>query len=169
MHRIVKISATALVAASLTAGGAFAQSANANANSGSVSGSSSGSNSNVSINSKSYRTTGAAFAPGLAVGGFSCQGSVSAGAGGAGWGVAFGTTVMDRDCNTRENAKVAAAAFGVGVGRRVLCRISDIKEAAGSACGGNEVASLPSKGGVRGYAPRVQPVSADYGWGQRSK
>jgi hypothetical protein len=153
----------------LFAGSASAQTANANANAGASSSSgsfsSSGSNGNsINIQSgKSYRGTGAAFAPSLAVGGFSCQGSVSGGAGGAGWGFSFGSTVMDRDCNTRENAKIAAQAFGIGVGRKVLCNIKQISDAAGGACG-NAYAAVsdgrrpPRRGYVYGY--QATPVRA---------
>jgi hypothetical protein len=115
------------------------------------------------MNSKSYRGTGAAIAPGLAVSAFSCQGSVSAGAGGAGWGVAFGSTVMDKDCNTRENAKTAAAAFGVGAGRNVLCEIEQIRRNV-PYCGGGRAAV------ARGSAARPPRavVASSGGWGQRS-
>lgn len=165
--RIVQACVAALIASSFIAGSAAAQTANAGASSGSQSQSGSIAGSQASGNSiniqsgRSYRNTGAAFAPSLAVGGFSCQGSVSAGAGGAGWGVAFGTTVMDRDCNTRENAKVAAAAFGIGVGRSVLCYIDQIRAVAPQ-CGGGQVANRPAARPrtLFGYMAPREPVAA---------
>lgn len=158
MNRMIKTTVAAL-ASLLVAGGAMAQTATAN--SGSQSGAVSVSGSNVSISgSRGYRSTGAAIAPSLAIGGFSCQGSVSAGAGGAGWGVAFGTTVMDRDCNTRENAKVAAAAFGIGTGRLVLCNIEQIRAVA-AACQVRQVSQQPTKPRTLfGYNAPAAPVAA---------
>lgn len=132
-----------------------------NATNTSASGSAAGAS--VYMNSKSYRGTGAAIAPGLAVSAFSCQGSVSGGAGGAGWGFSFGSTVMDKDCNTRENAKMAASAFGVGVGRAVLCEIDQIRRNAPQ-CGGGRVATRPAGRPVRGQVV----ASSGGGWGQRS-
>lgn len=126
----------------------------------------SGSSSSVNINGgKNYRQVGAAIAPGLAVGAYSCSGSVSAGVGGSGFGVAFGSTVMDRDCNTRENAKVAQA-FGMDVARRVLCNIKEIREAAPQCQAGTTTV----RGGIRGAnrtAGYPVKVVADNGWGQR--
>lgn len=161
MRRLLKASVVLIASAFLAANTAMAQTANAGSSSNSSSGSIAGSNSSVYIQgNKAVRSTGAAFAPSLAIGGFSCQGSVSAGAGGAGWGVAFGTTVMDRDCNTRENAKVAAAAFGVGVGRLVLCNIDQIRAVA-PACGGQQVANRPApKRTLFGYQAPPTPVKA---------
>lgn len=109
----------------------FASVSISHAESNSVSQSASGASSGASVsikNGKGYRPVGAAIAPGLTSGAFSCNGSVSAGVGGSGFGLAFGTTVMDRDCNSRENAKIAAQAFGIGVGRAVLCNIREIAE-----------------------------------------
>lgn len=127
--------------------------------------SNSGSASSSSVNisgGKSYRQVGAAIAPGLAVGAYSCSGSVSAGVGGSGFGIAFGSTVMDRDCNTRENAKVAQA-FGMDVARKVLCNIREIRDAAPQ-CGvpaGRALTRSPAR------ATRVV-ASSGGGWGQRS-
>lgn len=132
-----------------------------------TSGSLSGASSSVNIQSgRSYRGTGAAIAPGLAVGGMSCSGSTSAAAGGPGWGFAFGTTRMDQDCNHRENAKVAGAAFGMQSARRVLCLIDDIRSTE-PACGAGvrTRAALPARQRATGYP--VRRVVASNGWGQR--
>lgn len=124
----------------------------------------SGASSSVNIQGgKSYRQVGAAIAPGLAVGAYSCSGSVSAGVGGSGFGIAFGSTVMDRDCNTRENAKVAQA-FGMDVARKVLCNIREIREAAPQ-CAPAGVARVTT-GTSRGNNRAV--VASSGGWGQRS-
>lgn len=124
----------------------------------------SGSSSSVNINGgKSYRGVGAAIAPGLAVGAYSCSGSVSAGVGGSGFGIAFGSTVMDRDCNKRENAKLADVAFGRATARRVLCGIRDIAEAEPSCQPRVYTTARPSRALTR------KPVTvASNGWGQRS-
>lgn len=131
----------------------------------SQSGSQAGASVNIQ-NGKSYRSTGAAIAPGLAVGAYSCQGSVSGGAGGAGWGFSFGSTVMDRDCNTRENAKVAGAAFGMNVARTVLCNIEQIRAAAPQCQPRRTVLGATRTSGYP--KPMRRPVAvADNGWGQR--
>lgn len=119
-------------AVSLLAGAAAAQTVNTGANSGSssVSGSQAGSVSAVNIkNSRGYRSTGTAIAPGLIAGGITCQGSTSVGAGGPGWGFAFGSTKLDRDCNTRENAKMIALMGERDVAREVMCNVPEVRAA----------------------------------------
>lgn len=111
---------------------AAAQTVNVGANSGSESNSASqaGSYSSVNIkNGRGYRSTGAAIAPGLIAGGITCQGSTSMGAGGPGWGFAFGSTKLDRDCNTRENAKMIALMGERDVAREVMCNVPEVRAA----------------------------------------
>jgi hypothetical protein len=127
----------------------------------------SGAQSSVNINGgKSYRSTGAAIAPGLAVGAYSCSGSTSAAAGGPGWGIAFGTTRMDGDCNHRENAKLADVAFGRQTARRVLCKIQDIADVEPS-CQPRRALTTSGRPTKR-LARTVQVTSNGNGWGQRS-
>jgi hypothetical protein len=109
-----------------------AQTVNVGANSGSESNSASqaGSVSSVTIkNSRGYRQVGAAIAPGLIAGGITCQGSSSIGAGGPGWGFAFGSTKLDRDCNTRENAKMIALMGERDAAREVMCNVPEVRAA----------------------------------------
>lgn len=111
---------------------AAAQTVNVGAVSGSESNSASqaGSVSSVNIkNSRGYRSTGAAIAPGLIAGGITCQGSASIGAGGPGWGFAFGSTKLDRDCNTRENAKMIALMGERDAAREVMCNVPEVRAA----------------------------------------
>lgn len=111
---------------------AAAQTVNVGANSGSESNSASqaGSVSSVNIkNGRGYRSTGAAIAPGLIAGGITCQGSASIGAGGPGWGFAFGSTKLDRDCNTRENAKMIALMGERDAAREVMCNVPEVRAA----------------------------------------
>ncbi|MDX0230336.1 hypothetical protein GOC14_07210 [Sinorhizobium meliloti] len=123
----------AMTAASfaLLPGLASAQTANANAGSNSLS--QSGSSSSVNIqNSRGHRAVGAAFPPGLVAGGLTCQGSASFGAGGPGWGVALGSTRMDRDCNLRESAKTIYLMGERAAAREVLCNIREVRNALAS-------------------------------------
>lgn len=121
----------AMMAVSL-AGTAAAQNINvgAGSNSSSQSQSAAGSSSSVNIqNSRGYKSTGAAIAPGLIAGGITCQGSASIGAGGPGWGFAFGSTKLDRDCNTRENAKMIALMGERDAAREVMCNVPEVRAA----------------------------------------
>lgn len=161
--RILHMALTAVVATLFAVSPSLA--GEQNATNSSASGSAAGAS--VYMNSKSYRGTGTAIAPGLAVSAFSCQGSVSGGAGGAGWGFSFGSTVMDRDCNTRENAKLAANAFGANVGRNVLCEIDQIRRNAPYCGGGRQVAAPTGARSAAGRPPRAV-VASSGGWGQRS-
>lgn len=111
---------------------AAAQTVNVGANAGSESNSASqaGSVSSVNIkNGRGYKSTGAAIAPGLIAGGITCQGSASIGAGGPGWGFAFGSTKLDRDCNTRENAKMIALMGERDAAREVMCNVPEVRAA----------------------------------------
>jgi hypothetical protein len=142
----------AMMAASL-ANTAAAQTVNVGAASGSQSNSNSqaGSHSSVNIqNSRGYRQVGTAIAPGLIAGGITCQGSASIGAGGPGWGFAFGSTKLDRDCNTRENAKMIALMGERDVAREVMCNVPEVRAAmarVGRPCAGD--ARVAARNGKR--------------------
>lgn len=115
-----------MMLAVLLATPALAQQAGSNSNSNSGAMSSSGVNIRYG---NGHKGTGAAIAPGLIASGLSCQGSVSTGAGGAGWGFAFGITKMDRDCNTRENAKIVGLTGDVPASKEVMCTIREVRDA----------------------------------------
>lgn len=119
-------SITAFLLASLLAVPAFAQQAGSNSNSNSGAMSQSGVNIRYG---NGHKQVGAAIAPGLAVGGITCQGSVSAGAGGSGWGLAFGMTKMDRDCNLRENARIVGLMGEVPAAREIMCNVPEVRRA----------------------------------------
>lgn len=129
-----------------------AQNINVGASSGSESNSASqaGSISSVNIkNSRGYRQVGAAIAPGLIAGGITCQGSSSIGAGGPGWGFAFGSTKLDRDCNTRENAKMIALMGERDAAREVMCNVPEVRAAmarVGRPCIGDRARPVASNG-----------------------
>lgn len=127
----------------------------AGSNSQSNSQSQAGSNSSVTIkNSRGYRQVGTAIAPGLIAGGITCQGSASIGAGGPGWGFAFGSTKLDRDCNTRENAKMIALMGERDAAREVMCNVPEVRAAmarVGRPCIGDARVAHNSKGGKSVY------------------
>jgi hypothetical protein len=114
-----------LLAFSLLAVPAYSQDAsNSNSSSGAMS------QSGVNIRyGNGHKQVGAAIAPGLAVGGISCQGSVAAGAGGSGWGLSFGMTKMDRDCNLRENARIVGLMGEVPAAREIMCNVPEVRAA----------------------------------------
>ena len=95
----------------------------ANANSNSQSGA------QVNINSHGYKGTGAAIAPGLIASGLSCSGSVSAGGGWMGGGFSLGFTRKDKDCDTRENAKIIAIMREGNTAFEMMCAIPEVREA----------------------------------------
>lgn len=122
----------------------------ANSTSGSSSYSGAGAQS-VIVNrgSKIPRGVGAAVAPGLTAGGLTCQGSASAAVGGQGFGIAFGMTRMDRDCNSRENAKTIYLMGFRGAGMETMCDIPQVRAAmarAGTPCSADR-ARVVSHGG----------------------
>lgn len=78
---------------------------------------------------KSYRGTGAAIGPGLVASGLSCSGSASVGLGGSGWGLSFGSTRMDRNCDIRENTKVISIMGDPAAGKQLMCNIPEVREA----------------------------------------
>ena len=123
-----------IIAAGLMLAATAAQAQNigvgSSSSSESYSNSNAGSTSSVTIkNSRGYRQTGTAIAPGLIAGGITCQGSASVGAGGPGWGFSFGSTKMDSDCNTRENAKMVALMGERDAAREVMCGIEEVRAA----------------------------------------
>jgi len=126
-----KLIAIIIIASFAIASPALAQSTNTNTSSSS-SGASSGSTANIYTKSKGSKIpkgVGNAVAPGLIAGGLTCQGSVSGGIGGQGFAVAFGATKMDKDCNTRENAKVIYMMGYKSAGVEVMCNIAEVREA----------------------------------------
>lgn len=118
----------ALSCALLLAGPAAAAGSHARSRSNSDSTSQAGSN--VNIDNHSYRPVPTAIAPGLAASGLSCNGSTSIGGSGSGFGISFGTTTKDFDCNTRENAKyVLAITHDVPAAKEVMCDIDQVAAA----------------------------------------
>jgi hypothetical protein len=116
------------MASAIMASPAYAGSrSNANANSGSSAYSNSGSN--ININSRGYRGTGTAIPPGLVASGLSCSGSASVGAGWMGGGFSFGLTKKDKDCDTRENAKMVGLMHEMNVAYEMMCGIDEVREA----------------------------------------
>jgi hypothetical protein len=116
----------AVFAALLMASPAFAGSrshANANSNSGASS------NSGVSINNRGYKGVGAAIPPGLVASGLSCSGSTSIGGGWLGGGISLGFTKKDRDCDTRENAKMIGLMHEMNVAYEIMCGIDEVRQA----------------------------------------
>jgi hypothetical protein len=133
---------TMACALALAAQPVLAQTAVSGSSSNSTSGSSSQSGAGaqsivISKGSKIPRGVGAAVAPGLTAGGLTCQGSASAAVGGQGFGIAFGMTRMDRDCNSRENAKTIYLMGFRGAGTETMCDIPQVRAAmarAGTPC-----------------------------------
>jgi hypothetical protein len=120
----------AVLVAAMMASPAFAGSrSHATANSGSSSGAYSNSGSYININSRGYRGTGTAIPPGLVASGLSCSGSVSAGAGFMGGALSFGFTHKDKDCDTRENAKMVGLLHEMNVAYEMMCGIDEVREA----------------------------------------
>lgn len=128
---------------------AFAGSAGSSSNSNSNANSGSSSVAGVHIQNNSatkLKTVGTAVAPGLIAGGLSCAGSTSVAAGFMGGAFAFGTTMMDKDCNTRENSKM----FGIMGDRPMAVEIL---------CDSPQVLAADARlGGGRCIRNRSQPV-----------
>lgn len=130
------------------------------ANSSSNSGASSGSYAGVSVTNNSatkLRTVGTAVAPGLIAGGLSCAGSASVAGGFMGGAFALGTTLMDKDCNTRENAKMLGVLGDRAMTMEILCDSPQIRAAdarlGGGRCSQNRrtVRSVNAAGNARTY------------------
>ena len=106
----------------------FAGSRN-NANSHSSSNAYSNSGSNIRISSRGGKGVGAAIPPGLIASGLSCSGSTSVGGGWLGGGIALGFTHKDRDCDTRENAKMVGLMHEMNVAYEIMCGIDEVRKA----------------------------------------
>lgn len=153
----------------VTADMAFAQSATGTSNSNS------GAMSQSGVNIKygnGHKQVGAAIAPGLIASGLSCQGSASVGAGGGGWGMAFGTTVMDRNCDTRENAKIVGLLGDSSASKEVMCNIKEVRNAyaaVGRPClidrqRAASTRNLPTRVSSAGYPIKGKKAKGASGW-----
>jgi len=131
--------------------------------SSSTSGAGAASLANVAITNngaKSVRTTGAAVAPGLASSGISCSNSGSMGAGWMGGALALGLPIKDRECDTRENAKVMGIIAGRPAAKETMCdipKLAAVFARIGQPCVN---ASRSETRAVAYGAPRVRVASA---------
>jgi hypothetical protein len=115
---------------------ASAQSGGGNGNNNSGSGNGNG-NGNVASNSlknsNSYRDRYQApgvGAPGLAAGGIdACLGSASGGVSGPGFGLSFGSTYPEKDCNIRQYSRTLHGLGHKAAATQMLCYNSDVADA----------------------------------------
>lgn len=120
----------AVAMAALLPTAAFAGShAHSSSSSSSSANSYSNSGSNIRISSRGGKAVGAAIPPGLIASGLSCSGSASVGGGWLGGGIAIGFTHKDRDCDTRENAKMVGLMHEMNVAYEIMCGIDEVRKA----------------------------------------
>jgi hypothetical protein len=98
---------------------------NANGN-----GNGNGNTSSATINNHEARNTPSVFAPGLASAGVeSCLGSSSMGGSVAGFGISFGSTMVDRGCQIRLYARTLFALGYRRAATQILCNDPEVMQA----------------------------------------
>jgi len=117
---------------SMTAAYAQNGSNNGNGNNGILNGIGNGNGSGNTI-SNSFRQRGnapAVSAPGLAAGGSDvCLGSISFGASGVGFGLSFGTTTPEHDCNIRQYSRLLSGLGHRRAATQMLCFNREVAQA----------------------------------------
>ena len=89
-----------------------------------------GNSSSASISNGNSRNTPSVFAPGLAAAGIeSCLGSASAGGSVAGFGITFGSTMVDRGCQIRLYARTLYALGHRRAATQMLCNDPEVMQA----------------------------------------
>ena len=101
------------------------------------------------------------YAPGLAAAGSEvCLGSLSVGGSGAGFGLTFGTTLKDKECTLRLNAKTLAILGYREAARETMCLDDDVRRAmaaAGTPCNSDRVRAAVQ---ARAQAYEAPPAQA---------
>ena len=96
------------------------------------------------------------YAPALAAAGYEvCLGSMSGGGSGGGFGFSVATTLEDRSCQSRLNAKTLATLGYAAAAREVMCQDPNIRSAmanAGTPCA-SDVAAARMGGCRQEYDP----------------
>jgi len=135
---------------SMTAAYAQIGSNNGNGNDGILNGIGNGNGSGNTI-SNSFRGRGNApsvSAPGLAAGGSDvCLGSISFGASGVGFGLSFGTTTPEHDCNIRQYSRLLSGLGHRRAATQMLCfnrEVAQALAAQGTPCLVGEYAAAPT-------------------------
>ena len=89
-----------------------------------------GNTSSATINNREGRNTPSVFAPGLAAAGIeSCLGSSSMGGSVAGFGISFGSTMVDRGCQIRLYARTLNALRYRRAATQILCNDPEVMQA----------------------------------------
>jgi len=109
------------------------------------------------------------YAPGLAAAGSEvCLGSLSVGGSGAGFGLTFGTTLKDKECTLRLNAKTLAILGYREAARETMCLDPDVRTAmaaAGTPCNSDRAAVVNARAQAaysQNVAPAAVPATAAY-------